>query len=178
MTEPHRRNVRRCCATAPPRGGFAYIAVTAKDVSSHMPPIRKENLLPEDSFIHYCLRDELDGQKLRKRITPEFLRAAEKDGLIVPLCVEKQKRKKDETEEEVDVRFYSPFQIYLVAGLIENDIDEDGVLRDPENKDWQKQQNTRYIKWGGWSAFNADIVYHVIGTVMLRRRLAYSSRSE
>lgn len=123
----------------------------------YMPPIRKENLLPEDSFIHYCQRDELDGQKLHARVTPAFLRAAEKDALIVPLHVEKQKLKQGEIEEEIDVRFYSPFQIYLVAGLIENDIDEDGYLRDPENKDWQKQQNTRYIKWGGWSAFNADI---------------------
>lgn len=122
-----------------------------------MPPIRREHLLSEDSFIRYCHRDELDGQKLHGRITPEFLRAAEKEALIVPLHIEKQKRKQGEVEEEVEVRFYSPFQIYLVAGLIENDIDEDGFLRDPEHKDWQKQQNTRYIKWGGWSAFNADI---------------------
>ena len=94
-------------------------------------PIRKEHLLHENSFVHYCHRDELDGRKLHERVTSEFLRAAEKDALIVPLYTEKQKRKQGKVEEEVDVRFYSPFQIYLVAGLIENDIDEDGFLRDP-----------------------------------------------
>lgn len=121
-----------------------------------MPPIRKEHLLSEDSFIHYCRRDRLDGRKLHDRVTSEFLRAAEKDALIVPLHIEKQKRKQGEVEEEVDVRFYSPFQIYLVAALVGNDIDEDGFLRDPENKEWQKQQGTRFINWGGWSAFNVE----------------------
>lgn len=76
-----------------------------KRVPSIYAPIRKEHLLPEDSFIHYCRRDELDGRKLDNRVTSEFLNAAEKDALIVPLLTEKQRRKRGDAEEEVDIRY-------------------------------------------------------------------------
>jgi hypothetical protein len=122
-----------------------------------MYPIHKEHLYTEDYFIRYCHRDELNGNKFDIEITPMFLRAAEKDGLIIPLIIEKQKRKKGEIEEEVNVRYYSPFQIFLVGALIRNDVDDDGNLRDPSSREWQKQQNFRHINWGGWSAFSAEI---------------------
>ncbi len=117
-----------------------------------MSPINKEQLYSEETFIHFCERDEFSGRKLPRRVSKEFLLAAEKDGLIVPLLIEKGKRKKEDgTDEEVDIRYYSPFQIFLVAGLINNEIDGD-ELRSPDNWDWYKEKGTRYITWGDGSS--------------------------
>jgi hypothetical protein len=122
-----------------------------------MPPISRDSLYTEDSFIHYCNLDEFSSPKFFEPINEGFLRAAEKDELIVPLVIEKQIRKlEDGTETEVDVRFYSPFQIFLVAALIRNIVDEDGNLRSPDNQQWQKEQNTRYVKWSDTSEFWVD----------------------
>lgn len=117
-----------------------------------MPPIKKETLYSEDIFLRFCARDEFDGEKLGKNATMDLLKAAEKDELIAPLLVEKVKRKKDDgSEEEIDIRYYSPFQIFLVAALIHNDIDE-GELRSPDHKEWYKERGTRYITWGNGSS--------------------------
>jgi|GEM_PF-3266970 len=121
--------------------------------------LKTEQLYSESFFTHFCERDEVDGRKIEKRITKEFLDACEKDALVVPLLVQKGVvLGQNGTKEETDVRYYSPFQIFFIAALSENEIDEEGYLRDLST-DWkyQREQKVRFVNWGGVGAFNATL---------------------
>ena len=125
---------------------------------NNIPALKKEHLYPEQSFMHYCERDEMSSRKLPRPITKVFLDACEKDRLVVPLLKQIETVHGDGAQtQEVEIRYYSPFQIYLVAALSENEIDEDGNLCDATHREYGKEHNTRFINWGGWSAFNVDI---------------------
>lgn len=123
--------------------------------------INTAQLYPEPHFLHYCTVDENSvSRKIGREIAPSFLQACENDGLIQPLHVEDQKQKNQQTGEEamVPMKFYSPFQIFLVSILSKNIIGDDGLLRDVSFVDlkYQNEQKTRYVAWGDWSAFNVE----------------------
>lgn len=109
--------------------------------------IHIDQLYTQDEFLSFCNDDHNSnyGKKLGVKITPEFLEACEKDEFIIPLLTQNQSK------------YYSPFQIFLVTELCHNNIDKDGLLRDPETDlSYQKEHKTRYINWGGNSAFNIN----------------------
>lgn len=122
--------------------------------------IKLDQLCDERSFLSFCNDDQRGshGKRLGLEITHEFLLACEKDGFIVPILTRTETQTVDNKETQVEVKYYSPFQIFLVAMLCKNIIDEDGYLRDLVlmDADYQKQQKTRYINWGGYMAFNID----------------------
>lgn len=107
-----------------------------------------DQLYTQDAFLSFCNDDHFNsyGKKLGVKITPEFLMACEKDDFIVPVYVQDK------------VKYYSPFQIFLVAELCHNIVDVDGFLRDVEMMDlaYQTEHKTRYVNWGGQSAFNIN----------------------
>lgn len=119
-----------------------------------------DQLLEERAFLAFCNDDHHGGygKRLETEITSEFLVACEKDGFIVPLHIQKETRMVDGKEVQINVKYYSPFQLFLVAELCKNVIDEEGHLRDLTLMDanYQKEQKARYINWGGHSAFNID----------------------
>ena len=110
--------------------------------------IHIDQLYTQDVFLSFCNDDHTSGygNKLGVKITPEFLIACEKDEFIVPVCVQDK------------IKYYSPFQIFIIAELCHNIVDEDGYLRDGDLMDlaYQKEHKTRYINWGGQSAFNIN----------------------
>ena len=110
--------------------------------------INIDQLYTKDAFLSFCNDDHTSGygNKLGVKITPDFLTACEKDEFILPVCVQDK------------VKYYSPFQIFIVAELCQNTVDEDGFLRDRDLMDlaYQKEHKTRYINWGGQSAFNIN----------------------
>lgn len=118
----------------------------------------KEQLYPEGTFLYFCnhSEDAYQKTKLKNEATSDFLRAAEKDGLIKPLLVSDE-LKAGSKDEKISVNFYSPHQIFLVAALNKNIIDEDGFLRNPGDLDWQRQQGFRMVDWGDGRAFNVDL---------------------
>ncbi len=122
--------------------------------------LKLDQLCDERSFLSFCNDDQRGrvSKRLGVEITHEFLVACEKDGFIVPLLTRGETRLMEGKEAQVEVKYYSPFQIFIVAELCKNIIDEDGYLRDSDlmDADYQKQQKTRYINWGGYSAFNID----------------------
>ena len=124
--------------------------------------VKKDQLLPEWGFIRFCNEDQANTYVGgRMDINEHFLKAAEKDELIKPLLQIKEKQKQnDGTEKEVLVKYYSPYQIYILAELRKNILDEDGNLRAPDTIDWYKErpkeQRPRYISWGGGMSFWAD----------------------
>lgn len=110
--------------------------------------IHIDQLYIQDVFLSFCNDDHSCGygNKLGVKITPELLMACEKDEFIVPVCIQDK------------VKYYSPFQIFIIAELCHNVVDEDGYLRDVDLMDlaYQKEHKTRYINWGGQSAFNIN----------------------
>lgn len=108
--------------------------------------INIDQLYTQDAFLSFCNDDHNSsyGRKLGVKITAEFLLACEKDEFILPVCVQDK------------VKYYSPFQIFLVAELCHNIVNEKGFLQDIEVSDlaYQKEHKTRYINWGGNSSFN------------------------
>lgn len=124
--------------------------------------IKQGQLLPEWGFIHFCNEDQANSYAWgRMDISEQFLRAAEKDNLIKPLLqVQGKIRQNDGTEKEGLVNYYSPHQIYLLAELKHNILDEDGNLRAPDTINWYterpKEQRPRYISWGRGMSFWAD----------------------
>lgn len=110
--------------------------------------INIDQLYTQDAFLSFCNDDHSSSysKKLGVKITPEFLLACEKDEFIVPVYVQDK------------VKYYSPFQIFLVAELCHNVVDEEGFLRDVQMMDlaYQTEHKTRYINWGGQSAFNIN----------------------
>jgi len=122
--------------------------------------LKLDQLCDERAFLSFCNDDQhgRHSKRLGMEITHEFLVACEKDGFIVPLHIQTEKRIVDGKEADIEVKYYSPFQIFLVAELCKNTIDENGYLRDLVlmDADYQKQQKTRYINWGGHMAFNID----------------------
>ncbi len=122
--------------------------------------IQLDQLYEERAFLSFCNDDQhgRHSKRLGMEITHEFLLACEKDGFVVPLHIQTEARKVDGKDVQVEVKYYSPFQIFLVAELCKNIVDEDGHLRDLVLMDanYQKEQKTRYINWGGHMAFNID----------------------
>lgn len=124
--------------------------------------IKQDQLLPEWSFLHFCNEDRANSYVGGgMEISEQFLRAAEKDNLIKPILqVQGKIRQNDGTEKEGLVNHYSPHQIYLLAELRHNILDEDGNLRAPNTIDWYKErpkeQRPRYIEWGRGHSFWAD----------------------
>ncbi|MDP3296840.1 MAG: hypothetical protein Q8N09_04480 [Thermodesulfovibrionia bacterium] len=123
--------------------------------------IKKDQLLPEWDFIHFCNDDPANSYGGRMEINEHFLRAVEKDNLIKPFLQEEGKaRQSDGTVKDGLVNYYSPHQIYLLAELQHNILDEDGNLRAPDTveryKERPKEQRPRYISWGRGSSFWAD----------------------
>jgi hypothetical protein len=110
--------------------------------------IHIDQLYTQDAFLSFCNNDHSGsyGSKLGVKITPEFLTACEKDEFIMPVCIQDK------------VKYYSPFQIFIIAELCHNVVDEDGYLRDADLMDlaYQKEHKTRYINWSGQSAFNIN----------------------
>ena len=110
--------------------------------------INIDQLYTRDVFLSFCNDDHSGGygNKLGVKMTPEFLMACEKDEFIIPVCIQGK------------VKYYSPFQIFVIAELCHNIVDEDGFLRDADLMDlaYQKEHKTRYINWGGQSAFNIN----------------------
>ncbi|MGB9726690.1 MAG: hypothetical protein ACPLXB_01175 [Minisyncoccia bacterium] len=116
--------------------------------------IKKEQLLSEQAFINYCNYDEanIHGVRIsRLDIDQRFIKAAEKDGFIKPLLKLKELVKREDGNEKLEiVKYYSPFQVYLVLALSKNIIDDDGYLRSPADLEWQKEKGFRWVSWG-WS---------------------------
>lgn len=116
--------------------------------------INTNQLYREAHFKRYCEQDEMSSVKVTRHIPEDFLPACKKDGLIMPIVErEEEMKQKDGTVTTYTARYYSPFQIYLVSAFVNNVVNEEGVLQDPENLDWQKQQGARYIKWSDSSSF-------------------------
>lgn len=124
--------------------------------------IKKDQLLPERGFIRFCNEDQANTYVGgRMEINEQFLRAAERDNFIKPLLqVGGKMRQNDGTEKDGLVNHYSPHQIYLLAELRHNIIDEDRNLRAPDTVDWYKErpkeQRPRYIEWGRGHSFWAN----------------------
>ena len=110
--------------------------------------IHIDQLYTQDAFLSFCNDDHSGsyGNKLGVKITPELLVACEKDDFLVPVYLDKE------------TKYYSPFQIFIIAELCHNTVDEDGFLRDVDLMDlsYQKEHKTRYINWCGQSAFNIN----------------------
>jgi hypothetical protein len=121
--------------------------------------LKLDQLCEERAFLSFCNDDQRNShyKRLVAEITHEFLVACEKDGFIIPLLTKTEPRIIDGKEEHVEVKYYSPFQIFLVVSLFKNSLDENGLLIDESfGFTYQKEQQTRYINWGGYSAFNID----------------------
>lgn len=116
-----------------------------------------DQLYDEGRFLSYCNDEHYSSvdKKLGVKITPEFLSACGKDGFILPIHTQMEKPMKEKGEVEMEVKYYSPFQLFLVVMLHRNTIGKDGFLSDPY---WgsQEELTTRYISWGGQSAFNIE----------------------
>jgi hypothetical protein len=115
--------------------------------------IHINQLYEQNKFLYFCNTDYHGNnrEKLGRRITEEFLEACERDNFLLPLYKQTNKIKdQDGKEIEKEFKFYSPFQIFLVSAFMRNTIDEDGLLIDLNTMDleYQKKQNTRYIKLG------------------------------
>lgn len=122
-----------------------------------------EQLYTENSFLYFCNTDERNGygKKLGVEITPEFLRACEKDGFIIPLHEREEKIVVDGKETTAMVKLYSPFQLFLVAELCYNIVGDDGFLYSLMfDISYQHEQKTRYISWGASQCFNIDNGIH------------------
>jgi hypothetical protein len=72
--------------------------------------IHIDQLYTQDAFLSFCNDDRASGygNKLGVKITPEFLVACEKDDFLVPVYLDK------------GIKYYSPFQIFIVAELCQN----------------------------------------------------------
>lgn len=120
-------------------------------------PLKKEQLRVERRFIEYCNYDAYTKKKIGVLIESNFLRAAEEDGLLVPLLKLKEKVQKENGKEaEEIVNYYSPFQIFIVAALSRNVVDE-GHLHSPDSFEWHKRQGHHSIAWGEHGSFNIEL---------------------
>ncbi len=122
--------------------------------------LQTDQLYPEESFVYYCTADEGSvSKKIPDHISPQFLEACDKEGFIKPLHSQEQEQMTPQGKVTRLVKFYSPFQIFMVSVLSKNIVDEEGLLRGDIGFDiqWQKEQKTRYMAWGDMSGFNVDI---------------------
>lgn len=123
--------------------------------------IKKDQLLPERSFIGFCNYDEASSHTTsRLDINQQFLRAAEKDGFIKPLLKIKESIKQNDGTEKLEmVNYYSPFQIYIITELAQNSVLDDGFLwgaHAQESLDYYKEHNFRAISWGRGLEINVE----------------------
>ncbi|MCL6096289.1 MAG: hypothetical protein M1444_01200 [Patescibacteria group bacterium] len=123
------------------------------NINEEVGGIKIEQLLSESAFLDYCNSDFHGHRKLD--ITPEFLRALESDNFLFPL-IKKKEVSKDSTENnEIEVNYFSPHQIYVVSSFAKNQI-HDGQLWVKDNVDFYKQQGYRMVSWG-WSGYAFNI---------------------
>jgi hypothetical protein len=125
--------------------------------------VKKDQLLPEWNFIYFCNDDQANSMYgwRRMEVDEQFLRAAEKDGLIKPFFQEEGKvRQRDGSVKDGLVKYYSRHQIYILAVLRGNIVDEDGNLNNPNTlndyKERPKEQRPRYVSWARGMAFGAN----------------------
>jgi hypothetical protein len=107
-----------------------------------------DQLYDEGRFLAYCNDEHYSSvdKKLGVKITSEFLAACAKDEFILPIHTQMEKRMTEKGEVEMEVKYYSPFQLFLVVVLCKNIIDSDGYLRDEAlmNVTYQKERSTRF----------------------------------
>ena len=122
--------------------------------------INVDQLYTQDAFLSFCndYHSSRYNQKLEVKITTEFLLACEKDRFILPIHIQKEVIIESGKKATKEIKYYSPFQIFLVAELCNNFVDENNTLWDLDMStlEYQKEHNTRFINWGGHSAFNID----------------------
>jgi hypothetical protein len=122
--------------------------------------INIDQLYTQDAFLSFCndYHSSRYNQKLGVKITTEFLLACEKDRFILPIHIQKEAVIESGKKVTKEIKYYSPFQIFLVAELCNNFIDKDNTLWDVDMStlEYQQEHNTRFINWGGHSAFNID----------------------
>jgi hypothetical protein len=98
-------------------------------------PILKEQLHSADGFLRYC-NIGYNEQTRRMDITPEFLAAAELEGLIIPIL------------EEKSAKFYSPHHLAMAVALRKNVV-KNGRLESKEQMIWGAgAQTARMLLWG------------------------------
>jgi len=108
-------------------------------------PIIKDQLMPEQGFIRFC-NDGYAGSDKRLKVTSEFIKAAQKDGLIAPLLTETvEEPGTDGQPVKQTVAYYSPHQLFLMVGLRENVI-KDGRISSEEELAWGPEKY-RTILW-------------------------------
>jgi hypothetical protein len=119
-----------------------------------------DQLYTQDAFLSFCndYHSSRYNQKLGVKITAEFLSACENDKFILPVHIQKEVVAENGKQITKEIKYYSPFQIFLVAELCNNFVDENNVLWDLDMStlEDQKRRNVRFINWGGHSAFNID----------------------
>lgn len=124
--------------------------------------IKKDQLLPEREFIHFCNNDRANNHAgSRMSINESFLQAVKKDGLIKPILqIEGVVKNPDGTEKQGLIDYYSPHQFFIIAALRKNIVDEDDNLQSSDTRDWYaerpKEERPRYIAWGQGMSFWAD----------------------
>jgi hypothetical protein len=96
--------------------------------------LNKDQLHSEDGFIRYCTMG-YNEQARRLETTQEFLAAAERERLIIPIL------------EEGGVKFYSPHQLAMVVALRKNVV-KNGRLESEEQMAWSQAQPVRTLLWG------------------------------
>jgi hypothetical protein len=96
--------------------------------------LNKDQLHSEDGFIRYCTMG-YNEQTRRLGTTQEFLAAAEREGLIIPML------------EEEGIKFYSPHHLAMVVALRKNVV-KNGRLESEEQMAWSQVQPVRTLLWG------------------------------
>lgn len=105
--------------------------------------VKKEQLKNERSFISYCNDRDLGIR------SADFLRALEKDGFLKPLLnLKEEKVGENGKRQKISIPFYSPHQVYIIAALIKNDLDDGELWTSSDDKNWYKQKGARMLNWG------------------------------
>lgn len=125
-----------------------------KSAKREMREIKKDQLLSERDFIRFCNENRANSYVGgRMKISEPFLMAAIKSEFVRPLIQLKEKvRQSDSTEKDEMVRYYSPYQIYILAELERNTVGEDGLLYDKNSTGVKVNgQEIKFVAWGRMS---------------------------
>lgn len=120
------------------------------DNSSIINGLFKDQLMNRRQFLYFCNESYVGDQK-RLNVTEEFLDAAEKDELIVPLATEELV---DGEKNVTTEKYYSPHQLFLATGLRKNIVKENR-LSSAEQMVWGPG-NYRTILWGESYGYTVD----------------------